>query len=1012
MPLKVVKGPPNSGRTEEIRRRYLELLSRRPLLVVPGVDDIFGWERRLTEGTGAMVGGQIVHFKDLYEEVLELDKERRPASATELQRIQLMREAIRSEWKDVAARLPDQPGLVDSVLRLVDDLRAESVTPETLESRIEEAGLGHLDRLTAVYRRYLDLLVVEAGLTDGPREAERAVERVVEVWGARPVLIAGFDELTRQQLEMVRRLAFVIGVEVTVAVTHEPDNPALALTDQLVSDLLDLGPEDQVSVKTTRREDETPPHDDLLLEVEKRFMRPRRESDRPLPATEALTVLESAGQRNEAEAIAAEISKLIAADVPADQIAVAIEAPAQNGRIIRDTLERFRIPVTLEAETRVGATVTGRALLDLLAAAGPADSATGLLAYLRSPIGPDPELVDLLEREMRIRGIESATAAIELLTGPLEGEPPPLWEELTSALRDGEPILELVAAGASRISLAILAADEGEVPSASTVVEAQAGSAIGRACREIERFRGAGKGAADVAAALESEAVKVWEVPASGTVRIASPYSLRAKRMGYLFCAGLQESGLSDTDRAGPFLSVKDRASLRLSPHRDPEVQQRYLFYSSITVPTRRLWLSCRTSDETGKAEHPSPLIGAVEELFAKDEQGRPIVSRGGRSGSEITFQPADAPTPDELARSLAPLEGGPARHLAAAGLEGELAEALASRLDRAEEVELRTRRLESLTLEPILAALGEAAVFGATELEAYAGCPYRWFIERQLDPQPFEPDPDYLTVGTLLHETLEELYRAHPGEIPRPETVDVWLDEVPVLVNRKARSRRIGLGTDSVSHAALRSRATQLISAHLRREAGWEAPRHLPAELEAVFGHGDSEIPPVDMGGWSLKGKIDRVDLSPDTPTGVPREAVVVDYKSGSLDRLSQKKARKERKLQVQLYLHAVREIWGATPVAGIYVPLQAGGGASRGAYSEAVLDEMRDRGVSKEDRLEDLDGFVAEGKEMADAAVIGIMRGLLDHDPATCPDHFDHSAVPDRPGPADEETAGAGAR
>src|SRR5690606_7033705 len=135
----------------------------------------------------------------------------------------------------------------------VDDFRAENVDPETLADRIAGAELDHLDRLTAVYRRYIQLLVVEEQLTDAPLEAGRAVDRVVEAWGSRPVLIAGFDELTRQQLEMVRRLAFVIGVEVTIAVTHEPDNPALALTDQLVSDLTNLGPTDQVSEITTRR---------------------------------------------------------------------------------------------------------------------------------------------------------------------------------------------------------------------------------------------------------------------------------------------------------------------------------------------------------------------------------------------------------------------------------------------------------------------------------------------------------------------------------------------------------------------------------------------------------------------------------------------------------------------------------------------------------------------------------------------------------------------------------------
>lgn len=1015
MPLTVVKGPPNSGRTEQVRRRYLELLPRRPILVVPGVDDIFGWERRFTEGDRALVGGQIVHFKDLFGEILELDKERRPEIASELKRMQLMRAAVREEWPAIAERLTDQPGMVDSLLQLVDDFRAELVDVETLEYRIRENDLWYLEKLSHVYRRYLTLLTGE-GLTDLPREARRAHDRVADVWGDRPVLFAGFDEMTKLQLEVVNRLAFRAGAEVMVAVTHETDNPALALTDTLLAALLDLAPEGQVVTRTTRREDEDPPHDEVLLELEKRFLRPSRDTDRPLPETGALTIMRSTGERNEAEAIAAEIAALVSSGAGAGDIAVAIDAPAQNGRLLRDTLERFDIPVTLEAETHVRATVTGRSLLHLIAAAGPEDSAVDLLAFLRGPTGPPASVVDELERELRVGGIDSAARAGEILAGDsFAGRGAghvSAWTDLIEAKDDGEAFAGVLADTAREIAMALLANDPSPVPSGAVITETQAATAIARACRELARRDESDRDLAAFAEALESRALKVWSVPAAGAVRIASPYSLRAKRVGFLFCAALQETSQGDTDRAGPFLSEKDRVALTMSPRRDPEVQQRYLFYSSLTVPTERLWLSCRDSDETGKTEHPSPLIAEVEALFDRDGEGRPLVRRGGRSGSEVTFDPGTAPTVDELARSLAALPDASLLEFAAAGAEEQPGKSIPDRLDAAASAEHRTRRLGSLTLAPVLAALGEGVVLGATEIESYAGCPYRWFIERQLRPQPFEPDPEHLAMGTLLHNTLEDLYRGHPGQIPRPDTLPTWLDELPILVSRNARSRRVNLGGGSVSHAAYRSRAVQIISAHLRRESEWENPRHLPARLEAKIGTRDAEIPPVPMGAWSLKGKIDRIDLSPETGTAVPREAVVIDYKSGSLEKASQKKARKERRFQVQLYLHAVREIWGAEPVAGLYVPLRMGVNPGRGAYSADLVEEMLERGISKEDKVENLDEFIAEGLSMADAAVADLMKGILDHDPATCPDHFDHPAVPDRPVPESEEIAAVSAR
>ncbi len=41
-----------------------------------------------------------------------------------------------------------------------------------------------------------------------------------------------------------------------------------------------------------------------------------------------------------------------------------------------------------------------------------------------------------------------------------------------------------------------------------------------------------------------------------------------------------------------------------------------------------------------------------------------------------------------------------------------------------------------------------------------------------------------------------------------------------------------------------------------------------------------------------------------------------------------------------------------------------------------------------------------------------LSYFNGLLDHDPATCPNHFDHPAVPDRVDEGDDGDAGQGSR
>jgi hypothetical protein len=47
VPLKLIHGPPNSGKRGLVRRGFVAALERDPVLVVPTVDDVFSFEREL-----------------------------------------------------------------------------------------------------------------------------------------------------------------------------------------------------------------------------------------------------------------------------------------------------------------------------------------------------------------------------------------------------------------------------------------------------------------------------------------------------------------------------------------------------------------------------------------------------------------------------------------------------------------------------------------------------------------------------------------------------------------------------------------------------------------------------------------------------------------------------------------------------------------------------------------------------------------------------------------------------
>lgn len=992
MPLQLIHGPPNSGRTEKVRADYLDLIDRNPLLIVPGVDDIFDWERRLSRESGAMVGGRISHFKDLADEILRKAGVELLPLAGELQRRRFAAQAIASSRPDLASRLRHQPGLITAALDLIDDFRSNLRDPETLERKIGDSESNHLRPIVGLYRDYLSRLE-SSGHSDRPGRQYRATKADLSGWAGTPVFVAGFDDLTAQQFELLVRLAE--RTDVTVVITHEPGNNAMALTASLFLALTDAGAK---VVLETARPDEPTAHARDLFEAEKRFMRP--ELDQKLGPGGAIRLMQSSGRRNEAEAVAAEIARLVDRGVPPGEVAIAIDDPSAEGPLFRDVLTSYGIPVTLESETAAASTATGQSVLALLAATGPTGSGSDLLRLLRGPAGPAPEEVDRLERLILRGGIDSAENGMRILVE--RGlDPPAGWEELVEAGSDGKSIVRILGPLALDIGSQILDRDRDPVPSGATLTETRAATAISRACEELTAIAGEGLGRDAVAEAIGSDAVKVWAVPVAGTTRIASPYSLRAKRVGHLFYASLQEGGIIDSDRSGPFLTSADRDCLALPDYSDPELQARYLFYSMMTVPTDGLWLSCRIADETGKAEYPSPLIGAVEELF-EGSWINPEGVRLGRSGSNLTFSPAAAPSLDEFARSVA---AGPAESedRAMAELDPELAVEVGQRVERGRETESRTRRLASLESATVLEGIAAGGRFSATGIEAYAGCPYRWFIERQLRPLPLGPDPEYFAFGNLLHESVAALYRARPGKLPRPDDLEVWLAEVAPEVDRQAA----GLGLDSTSpqHRGQRSRARSLISGYLAREAARENPQFLPSHLEVAFGL-DETTPPVPMDGWQLVGKVDRIDRSLDGESGL-----VIDYKTGAGSTLPLAEIRRRRKLQLQLYMHAIRQTDAIRlrPVAGLYMPMGASDPRPRGIFDPEETGRISDLGLVETDGSEDFDRELEIAIELAERSVGEILEGILEHDPASCPDHYDHPAVPDRPS-ADLDTGAIG--
>src|SRR2546430_10476004 len=89
MGLSLLAGPANAGKVALLLERYLGALDSDPILIVPNRPDVDRAERELLRHAGALVGGSIGTFDDLFER-LARGNGAHPPVVTEAQRTPLL----------------------------------------------------------------------------------------------------------------------------------------------------------------------------------------------------------------------------------------------------------------------------------------------------------------------------------------------------------------------------------------------------------------------------------------------------------------------------------------------------------------------------------------------------------------------------------------------------------------------------------------------------------------------------------------------------------------------------------------------------------------------------------------------------------------------------------------------------------------------------------------------------------------------------------------------------------
>jgi RecB family exonuclease len=281
-----------------------------------------------------------------------------------------------------------------------------------------------------------------------------------------------------------------------------------------------------------------------------------------------------------------------------------------------------------------------------------------------------------------------------------------------------------------------------------------------------------------------------------------------------------------------------------------------------------------------------------------------------------------------------------------------------------------------------VLADLRERRLWSASALEAWAGCPTRWFVERLLRARDLEPEPEPLARGALAHaalrDVLEGLRRETGSARLAPETLARAHRLLRAALIAREREHPLSVAPERVP--GMRRRLQVDLERYLEHAAAQESPLE-PVHLELSFGFAENEhsLPALDLGeGVQVRGRIDRVDVD---PSGV--SAVVYDYKSSRAPEAG--RWARERSFQVALYMRAAESLPATRVVGGFYQPLSGRDLRARGALAQDAGFELDCvRGDTREQ--DELQALVEEALAAARESATQARAGALAARPRTC--------------------------
>jgi ATP-dependent helicase/DNAse subunit B len=764
-------------------------------------------------------------------------------------------------------------GLVKAAERIIREMKEAGIQRDRWPQALSQGKGPAFARLAEAYQTYLeersiadrqDLLMMGAaaieqkGLADAPSR----------------VIIEGFATLTAAERRAVGALA--AHLPVTLAVTYDPDRPALF--QPLVASLGDWW------------HGATPAQAAPLAAPAYRFI------EAPDPAREIAHVARTIKQM------------LLEGRCQPDEVAIISNQPDRDRELVRRMMAQYGVPVSLPPEPLISAPVV-QAILALLQ--GDDDAAKS--PYLKQAAGAAPPLAAPAP-------VADHCAALARFLGPLQIE-----QQILGLMHGAAAPLddEAAALGARQISAyrAFL----------RTLVRLERTHQMAGlpADLTVTEFR-----------SLLTEELTEATYPAQNrspgpAVRFLVPAQAEGLRIPVVFVVGLAD-GAFPTARADDWvISDRQRGAHGLTTRARHRQVQRLQFLRAVRAASRELILTRSVADASGAALLPSVFWEELvddESAIAKipATQVTPphfdrVFSPGELLQRLVQVLRHGSPDPHEIEMA------SQVAHQAPDNLAPRIAAEDARRSARYTSHD--GRLTDPTVLTTLATRRGDAHRYSASELETYAACPFRYLGERILrlqEPDEEEADLDAAEVGTALHHILAEFYRSPNLDLHAPAA-----EERLAALTHQETARATARLAPALREAWRRQLLKQALAwlageRAIRRSAAQNAQPEeqlTPTYLEWSFGQKlrpgvdpRSTTEPLRLGNYQIGGIIDRIDT--DGLGGY----VVYDYKSGRTPTAGDILNRRVR-LQVPIYLIAARRLalpGATTPIGGAYYGLR----------------------------------------------------------------------------------------